>query len=67
MKLPMKDIRTKERPELDRLLKETQIEIRQLKVKVAAQDLKDVRALRSLRRSVARLSTRLSEIKRVKS
>ena len=66
MKLTMKDIRTKERPELGRLLKETQTEIRQLKVKVAAQDLKDVRALRNLRRSVARLSTRLSEFKEVK-
>jgi len=59
----MTEIRTKEKPELDRILKDTREELRQLKTKAGAQDLKNVRAIRKLRLVVARVNTHMSELK----
>jgi ribosomal protein L29 len=63
MKVTMKDLRTKERAEIEKMLNDNRVELRHLKTKAGAQDLKDVRAIRNLRRVVARLATRLQEIK----
>ncbi len=63
MKLKMQEIRNKQLPELESLLKEAREELRQLKTKAALQDLKDVRAIRRWRLVVARVITRLREIK----
>lgn len=63
----MTEIRAKERPDLEKLLKESREELRNLKVKSGAQDLKNVRSIRNLRQVISRASTRLSEIKVVKT
>ena len=67
MKIKMTEIRTKDKPELDRVLKDTRNELRQLKTKAGAQDLKNVRTIRQARLVVARVSTRLSELKNSKA
>lgn len=61
--MKMKDIRTMSAAELHSLLKKSQMELRQLKAKALAQDLKNVRAIRQWRRLIARLHTRLRELK----
>lgn len=62
MKLKMNEIRTKDSSELQRILTETQEELRHLKTKAGAQDLKNVRSIRQLRQVVARVKTYLSEL-----
>jgi ribosomal protein L29 len=57
----MKELRVKERAEILKLLQENRAELRRLKAKAAAQDLKNVRSIRSLKRFIARLATRLNE------
>lgn len=67
MKFTMTDIRAKERPELEKTLKESREELRHLKAKVGAQDLKNVRSIRNLRQVISRVSTRLTELKVIKT
>ena len=67
MKVTMNEIRPKDKSQLERLLKETREELRQLNTKAAGHDLKNVRAIRKLRLVIARVSTRLSELKASKA
>lgn len=67
MKLTMTEINLKDQSELERLLRENQLELRHLKAKAGSQDLKNVRLIRSRRLVVARLQTKLSQVKAVKS
>lgn len=67
MKIKMTEIRSKDKPELDSLLTETNDELRQLKTKAGAQDLKNVRSIRKARLAVARIKTRLTELKVTKA
>ncbi len=66
MKVRMADLRSKDKPELEKMFRESSVELRQLRVKAGGQDLKNVRAIRHLRKILARLATRLQELKSVK-
>ncbi|MBI5465741.1 MAG: 50S ribosomal protein L29 [Candidatus Kerfeldbacteria bacterium] len=63
MELSMSAIRAKTEAELQKLLAESQTELRSLRVKASAKDLKDVRSIRRYRQFVARLLSRLGEFK----
>ena len=67
MSVTMKELKVIDQGEIVKLLQESRSELRHLKVKAGAQDLKNVRSIRSLKRQVARLNTRLSELKTVQS
>jgi ribosomal protein L29 len=64
MKVTMKEIRVKEATELDKMITESRTELRQLKTKAGAQDLKNVRSIRHLKKLLSRLNTRLTELKK---
>jgi ribosomal protein L29 len=60
--LGMKEIRGWDKPELQKHLSERLAELRNLRVRVAAHDLKNVRAIRTIRLEIARLVSRIKEI-----
>lgn len=59
----MKDVRAYEGTKLAELISDTRSELRNLKLRASAQDLKGVRAIRSARQTLARLLTRARELK----
>lgn len=67
MKVTMNELRNKDKADLEKTLKESQLELRHLRAKAGGQDLKNVRAIRNLRLVISRVSTRLSELKSVKT
>lgn len=58
----MKDIRSYDAAKLRELIAEAQAEVRNLRTRAAAQDLKGVRTIRSARQTLARLLTRVREL-----
>lgn len=60
--LPMKDIRGQEAAKVREQIQTTRADIRKLRTRAVAQDLKDVRAIRSARQTLARLLTRQREL-----
>ena len=60
--LNMKEIRGWGKPEVQKHLVEREAELRNLRVRVAAHDLKNVRAIRTVRLEIARLVSRIKEI-----
>ena len=61
MELSVKELQDKNTPELEKLLSEARKELRGLELQAASQELKDVRSIRSQKRTIARLMTRLTE------
>lgn len=61
--LAMKDIRQQAPSEIERQANEALGELKHVRSKVLAQDMKDVRAVRRSRLLLARLKTRLTELK----
>lgn len=69
MGLTQKEITAMDGAGVAKRLAECQVELRGLRVKAAAQDLKNVRAIREVRQEIARLQTRrhalaLTEVKK---
>lgn len=60
--LNMKEIRTWGKPEVQKHLMEKMAELRNLRVRAAAHDLKNVRAIRTIRLEIARLVSNIKEI-----
>jgi len=58
-----KEIKSLEAPQVQTELMQARTELQNLRGKAAASDLKNVRAIRTTRTLVARLSTRLHELK----
>lgn len=59
---PMTEFRNFDLPQVTKLVSESRIELRQLQGRAAAQDLKNVRAIREIRLKLARLLTRRQEL-----
>lgn len=62
-----KELRDKTQPELQRLLAEARNRLRELRFKVAAKQLSDVREIRETRRTVARILTLMAEDRQAKA
>jgi len=62
MELTVKELSSKALPEVDKLLGEARQELQKLRVRAVAQDLKNVRAIRTTRRVIARLLGRRHEL-----
>jgi ribosomal protein L29 len=60
--LNMKEIRGWGKPETQKHLTERLAELRNLRVRAAVHDLKNVRAIRTIRLEIARLVSRIKEI-----
>lgn len=60
--LNMKEIRGWSKPEAQKNLTERLAELRNLRVRAATHDLKNVRAIRTIRLEIARLVSRIKEI-----
>lgn len=58
----MTEFRNFDLPQVTKLVSESRIELRQLQGRAAAQDLKNVRAIREIRLKLARLLTRRQEL-----
>lgn len=58
-----KDIQAKRPEDLQKLLAEKREELRELRFKVAANQLKQVHKVREVREDIARIQTRLTELK----
>lgn len=67
MDLSFKDTAEKSEGELTKLAGDTRQELRSLALKASSQELKDVRSIRTLRRTLARIMTRLAAVRRQKS
>lgn len=59
---PMTELRSHDAVQVAKLVSEARAELRQLKLRAAAQDLKNVRAIRLVRQKLARLLTRTKEL-----
>ncbi len=60
--LTMKEIKNQEAPQTQRLLLEAQQELQHLRSRVALSDLKNVRQIRQIRKTIARLKTHLNSL-----
>jgi ribosomal protein L29 len=60
--LPMKEIKGKDRTQVQKWLREYSDQLQHLRARVAMSDLKDVRQIRQLRQSIARLKTYLKSL-----
>ncbi len=67
MDLSFKDMSQKSESELAKLSDEAKQELRSLTLKASSQELKDVRSIRTLRRTLARIMTSLTSVRRQKS
>lgn len=59
--MDLKELRVKEGPALKQLLAAERARLRELRFRLAASQLKDVRAVRTTRRTIARLLTIIKE------
>lgn len=64
MSLSMKEIRTKSEAELQKLLASLRVELRGLRVKASAKDLKNVKSIRQTKQVIARLLSHLASLKK---
>jgi ribosomal protein L29 len=60
----MKEIRTKSEAELQKLLASLRVELRGLRVKASAKDLKNVKSIRQTKQVIARLLSHLASLKK---
>ena len=58
--IDFKDIQKKKKEDLKKLLSEKQSELKELKFKVQANELKNVRSVRTLKREIAKILTVLN-------
>lgn len=61
IKMKIKELKTKLTPELEKLLKSARENLRELRFKISRKQFKNVRELRKVKRTIARLLTILNE------